>query len=90
MESNYKTLNELKTQLTEADIDELVAIFGARCRIRTKNRLRSILTYSASSLPNFGIFGRVMKDSRGWEYCAGQDYTSEVKTVRDCILGKIY
>jgi hypothetical protein len=87
----YKDLNEMKTQLTEQDIDSIISIIGARCRVKTINRLRSILTYSASSIGNYGIYGRLWKTDKGyWEYCAGQCYTSEIKTVRECILGKIY
>lgn len=78
--------NNQKTNLTEQDIDQLVSIITHRCRIKTTNRVRSILTYSPSLVPNYGILERLMKDQYGWSYCAGQDYTSEIKTVRDCIL----
>ena len=35
--------------LNESDIDAIVAIVGERCRHKTKARLRSILTYGAST-----------------------------------------
>lgn len=82
----YKTFNDIKTQLTESDIDAIVSIVGYRCRIKTVNRIRSILTYSPSLIPSYGIFERLWKDEKGWEYCAGQSYTDEIKTLRDCIL----
>ena len=63
-----------------------VAIVGERCRHKTKARLRSILTYGASTIPNYGIMGRLLWDGKRWKYIAGQCYTSEIKTVRECIL----
>ena len=84
MEASF---NKLKTELTESDIDAIVSIVGYRCRIKTYNRLRSILKYSPSLIPNYGIFERLTKNDRGqWEYCAGQSYPDEIRTLRDCIL----
>lgn len=84
------SLNELKDKLSESDIDSIVSIVGHKCQLRTKNRLRSILTYSASSIGSFGIYGRLIKENEGWIYVAGQSYPDEIKTLRECILGKIY
>ena len=88
---NINTFNTLKHSLTEEDIDQLVRLVGHRCRINTCKRLRSILTYSASSVENCGILDRLEKNftSNNWQYFAGQDYTAEIKIVRDIILGKI-
>ena len=72
--------------LSESDIDAIVTIVGERCRHKTKARLRSILTYGASTIPNYGIMGRLLWDGKRWEYIAGQYYTGEIKTVRECIL----
>lgn len=72
--------------LNESDIDAIVAIVGERCRQATKARLRSILTYWASTIPNYGIMGRLIWDGKRWEYIAGQYYTGELKTLRECIL----
>lgn len=47
--------NNQKTNLNENDIDQLVSIIGHRCRVKTVNRLRSILTYSPSLVPTYGI-----------------------------------
>lgn len=88
--STQENLNTLKSNLTENDIDQIIMIVGHRCRIKTCNRLRSILTYSASTLQSFGIFNRLMKEDGKWFYCAGQSYPDEIRTVRECILGKIY
>ncbi len=94
-----QSFNNLKTNLTEEDIAQILSLVGNRCRLKTKMRLRSILTYSARSLPFFGIYERLAReeyaDSSGnsvyaWSYTAGQSYTDEIRTLRECILGKIY
>ena len=72
--------------LSESDIDAIVVIVGERCRHKTKERLRSILTYGASTIPNYGIMGRLIWDGKRWEYIAGQYCTGEIKTLRECIL----
>ena len=73
--------------LNESDIDAIVAIVGEHCRHKTKARLRSILTYGASTIPDYGIMGRlIFTGEHGWEYIAGQCYPSEIKTLRECIL----
>lgn len=84
-----RSFNQLKTQLTETDIDNLVSLLGHRCQERTKTRLRSILTYSPSRIPSYGIFERLTADFDGnWSYCAGQSYPDEIRTCREIILGK--
>lgn len=81
-----QTFNELKSDLTESDIDDIISVIGKYCRTNTLGRLRSVLTYSAESLLNFGIFNRLTKDDRGWSYCAGQSYPDEIRCLRECIL----
>lgn len=78
--------NNQKNQLTFTDIDQLVALITHRCRAKTVSRVRSILTYSPSLIPEYGILARLIKEGEGWDYVAGQDYSSEIKTVRECIL----
>lgn len=78
--------NNQKTNLTENDIDQLVSLIGHRCRVKTCMRLRSILTYSPSLVPSYGILNRLIKENDVWSYVAGQSYTDELKTVRECIL----
>ena len=81
-----KNFNNQKANLTEKDIDAILKIIGYRCRVKTINRLRSILTYNKSLIPEYGILSRLILDEHGWHYCSGQDYTSEIKIIRDCIL----
>jgi len=83
------TFTDLKRSLTEQDIDSIVGLVGKGCQSKTKQRLRSILTYGPSTIEDCGIMRRLTKETDGWEYCAGQDYVSEIKTVRNVILGKV-
>ena len=78
--------NNLKTELTEQDIDQIVSILGYRCRVKTVNDIRRRLEYFPSSIPSYGILERLMKEPTGWQYFAGQSYTDEIKTVRKIIL----
>jgi hypothetical protein len=83
------TFNDLKTKLTENDIDQIIRLIGKGCRHKTLVRLRSVLTYGPSTVSNYGILARLIRDKNGWEYCAGQSYTDEIRTVRECILGRV-
>lgn len=80
------SFNDLKTQLSEQDVDQIVSLVGHRCRIKTCNRIRSILTYSPSLVPSYGILERLTRENNQWSYCAGQSYPDEIKTVRNIIL----
>lgn len=81
------TFNDLKMMLSEADVDGIIEIIGHRCRVKTCMRLRSILTYSPSLIPSYGILDRLTRDERGvWSYCAGQSYPDEIRTLREIIL----
>ena len=83
-----ESFNDLKTKLTELDIEQIVNIVGYRCRVKTVNRLTSILKYGPNSIGTYGILSRLVKESGCWKYIAGQSYTDEIRVVRDCILGK--
>jgi hypothetical protein len=83
------SFNTLKTKLTDDDVSAILGIVGYRCREKTLRRLRSVMTYSPSSIPVYGIFERLTKTESGeWEYCAGQSYSDEIRTLRSCILGE--
>jgi hypothetical protein len=74
--------NDLKNKLTENDIEQLLDLVGYRCQAKTINRMRSVLTYSASSISYYGILNRLYKSKTQWEYCAGQSYPDEIRTIR--------
>ena len=66
----------------------LLRLIGSGCRAQTKDRLARRLALPLSLWTNYGIFSRVYLRyrSEGVHYCAGQDYTGEVRTVRQCVL----
>ena len=81
-----KTFNELKNELTENDIDQIIEIVGKRCRMKTITRLVSMLKYSASTIPSYGILERLTRDRWNfWSYCAGQSYPDEIRIIRNII-----
>jgi hypothetical protein len=82
------TFNNLKSNLSDQDIDELVAIIGHRCHPKTRTRIRSILKYDSSRIPMAGILDRLTKEPYGWQYFAGQSYPDEIRAVRQLILNK--
>lgn len=79
----YDLIRDNKS-LSESDIDQLVDLLGHRCRHEKKARLRSVLTY-LSGQKLHGIFDRVMLEGDRWVYVAGQDYPSEIRTVRELL-----
>lgn len=91
---------EQRPELTAQDIDEIVAIVGHGCREKTRNRLYSMLRYGMSAMDSYGIFDRLLKEPRydsqigasplrgRWTYVAGQSYPDEIRTLRNCILGR--
>ena len=83
MQTNF---NNFKDQMTEDDIDQLVALLGSRCRSKTLIRLRSVLTYGKHSLPSYGILERLVKENGSWSYIAGQSYPDEIRTIREIII----
>lgn len=86
MSTPYTEFRELQNKLTEQDIDELMALIGNRCRHDTKTRLRSILTYGPSTIPDYGIMRRLVKYNGTWTYIAGQSYPDEIRTVRNIVI----
>jgi len=83
MQSNF---NNLKATFTDDDINQIVALLGHRCSIKTVNRLRSLITYNASTIPTYGMLERLMKENDQWSYCDGQSYIDEIRTIRNIIL----
>lgn len=81
-----ENFNNLREKLTDDDIEKILEVIGYRCHVKTYNRLRSILKYSARSFPQYGIFERLMRENGEWSYCAGQSYTDELRTIRSILL----
>jgi hypothetical protein len=77
-------------ELTEDEISELVDLLGKRCKVRTKNRIKWALMGCPDNIDNPGIFRRVLFNDGGRfvSYCAGQSYPDEIRTVRQCLIGR--
>lgn len=81
------SFNDLKNNLSTKDIEQILSIISKRCRLKTINRLRSLLTYGTSTIAYYGIFERLTKEpDNTWFYCAGQSYPDEIRTLRELIL----
>ena len=72
--------------LTDKERVTLLELLGNRCRAETKRRLAIALTY-VPDITNHGIHDRVILSPRV-NYCAGQSYPDEIRTVRECLLGR--
>lgn len=81
-----RDFNRDRENLTEQDLEEIFDLLAPRMRSANKALLWRRLTEHLSMIPHYGILSRIMQDSHGWSYCAGQDYTEEIKTVRKIIL----
>lgn len=77
-----------KIRLSDEEALRLYQLVSHGCRQHTKTRLSAII-HNIPYIPNYGIYTRVMIEPNNVFYCAGQDYPSEIKTVRDLLLGRI-
>jgi hypothetical protein len=72
--------------LTEQEQASLATLLGKGCQAQTKRRLAHKLSLPLYMYRDYGIYRRVSFDNGQAEYCAGQSYTDEVRTVRELIL----
>lgn len=80
---NTRSWEDLNEDLTHQDCEDIANLLGGWSK--TRFLVENILRFHLKSIPNVGILERVYKDSNGWQYCAGQCYTSELATVRNHI-----
>ena len=75
-------------KLTAEDIENLLRLLTSRCNHRTKYAVRSTLEQITDQKP-CGIYERVVRVPKigRWQYVAGQDYPSEIATVRSLLRG---
>jgi len=80
---------QTKTELTDAEIEAAVKLFGSRCSDRKKYMLKCAFR-NVPHITDYGIFGRVMfgEDGETVSYCTGQSYPDEIRTVRECLIGR--
>ena len=72
-------------ELTESEQAQLLDIFGNRCREKTKRMIARALR-CVPDIDNYGIYDRVHLEPPS--YCAGQSYPDEIRTVRQCLIGR--
>jgi len=83
----YKRIRDHKS-LTEKEQASALALLGARCQQRTKDRLKSVLRFPQGT-PLVGILEGVMiHPDETVSYCAGQSYPDEIRIVRNHLTGR--
>jgi len=68
--------------LTDEDVENICDLLGGWHKTRNKVGYR---LHSLSSIPYHWSFDRISfsKHTKSWHYCAGQDYPSELSTIRN-------
>ena len=78
--------SESPSTLTDQEKAEILAMVGNRCRAETKRKLERRLDLPLSLWDSFGIYDRIKFENGRVDYITGQDYTYEMRTLRECIL----
>jgi hypothetical protein len=78
--------NHAPQSLTDQEKADILAMVGNRCRAETKRKLARRLDLPLSLWNSFGIYGRVYFEKGKAGYIPCQDYTYEMRTIRECIL----
>ena len=73
--------NLANVDLTDSDIADLLCLLTKRCGAKTCRRVESGLRYGKDQIA-YWAQQRLIKESYGWTYCAGQDYPSEIASIR--------
>ena len=75
-------------EVSDDEARELTAIFGKRCTAGKKGRLYWAFR-ACPNMKSYGIYSRIMFERDGTiHYCAGQSYPDEIRTVRECLVGR--
>lgn len=72
-----------RCQLTDEQRGQLYDLLTKGTRASTREAIARALRHP-ERLPSKGIFNRLMVEPRVW-YCAGQDYPSEIRTIRELL-----
>ena len=83
---NQLTFNNQKKNFTANDIDQIATLITYKCRVKTYQRVVSMLKYGTGSIPNYGILERITKENEQWTYTTGQSYPDEIRTIRNIIM----
>ena len=78
--------------LTDQEKDEYALMITKGCRANTKATIRRLVEVPLRLWSDHGIYKRVgfHRDRADYPvgYCCGQEWNSEMRTLRDCLLGK--
>jgi hypothetical protein len=74
-------------ELSEKQIQSGVSLLGHGCQQRKKNMIKWALM-ACPNLLSYGIYDRVHINGNNLSYCAGQSYPDEIRTVRECLVGR--
>lgn len=74
----HKTKGWTNIKIDDIELDALVDRLGGRNREYIKARILYV--------KSIGILERLYYDKHGWHYCAGQDYPSELRFIRNYII----
>lgn len=76
------------SHLSESEQSSLLSIIGKGCRNSTKDKLSRRVALPLSLWTDYGIFKRVTFADGEVDYICGQSWTDEMRTLRECIIGK--
>jgi len=69
---------EVSDEIRDTAIEKAVEIIGGR----KQGVIESVLRHNGSSLNHYVLDRIIWSKTNGWEYCAGQDYVSELADFR--------
>mgnify|MGYP003658681403 FL=1 len=83
---------DVPSELSNHEKDEFASLITSGCRQNTKATIRRLVEVPLSLWRDHGIYKRVSFDQASADYpvsyCCGQEWSSEMRTLRDCLLGK--
>ena len=77
--------NNGASHLTEAQQDAIFNMVAKGCRSPMKVKLGRRLELPLSLWKDYGIYKRLVQRGSGFEYICGQDWPSEMRTLRECM-----
>lgn len=83
--SKQINFNNSREVLTEQDLEAIWKILAKGLRSKNSRLIWVRLQNDLLSIPYHGILERLIKESYGWSYCAGQSYPDEIRTIREII-----
>ena len=83
---------DVPSELSNHEKDEYASMITKGCRANTKATIRRLVEVPLSLWSDHGIYKRVEFHRNRADYpvgyCCGQEWHSEMRTLRDCLLGK--